>query len=265
MAFAKTYTRLRATFGDGPGLGEMIGKSLATLVLAAALLLAMALLSGCGGTTTFGADPGVKVARSAVLPEPTVQDLSSAQRPYLIGPFDKLQISVFGIQDLNLKIQTDASGRISFPLAGEIAAAGKTPIELARIIEGKLRDRYVRDPQVTVNLEETISQQFAIEGEVREPGLYPLVGRMTLLRAVATAKGTGEFAKLSDVVIFRTVGGQRYAGIYDLNSVRRGNYADPDIFPGDVIVVGDSKSRRIFKDVLQAAPALLTPIIVLLR
>ncbi|MBA4040201.1 MAG: transposase [Sphingobium sp.] len=199
------------------------------------------------------------------MPEPTVLDIFSAQRPYLIGPFDKLQISVFGIQDLSMKIQTDASGRISFPLAGEVEAAGKTPMQLARLIEDRLRARYVRDPQVTVNLEETVSQQFTVEGEVREPGLYPLVGQMTLLRAIATAKGTGEFARLKDVVIFRTVSGQRYAGLYNLDAIRRGNYTDPDIFPGDVVVVGDSKSRRIFKDVLAATPALLTPIIVLLR
>jgi polysaccharide export outer membrane protein len=206
----------------------------------------------------------MNVVSTEGLPAPTRDDLQTAGRPYLIGPFDKLTIDVFGIEDLSKKeIQTDASGRISFPLVGVVEAAGLTPGELAKAIEDRLRGRYVRNPQVTVNLEETVSQVITVDGQVSKPGLYPVIGQMTLMRAIATAGGASEFAKLEDVVIFRTVSGKKYAGLYNLKAIRRGNYPDPEVFSSDVVIVGDSAARRLFKDILQASPLLTTPIVVL--
>ena len=130
-------------------------------------------------------------------------------------------------------------------------------------LEKRLQGRYVRDPQVTVNLEETVSQVITVDGQVTKPGLYPVIGRMTLMRAVATAGGAAEFAKLDDVVIFRNVDGQQLAGLYNLKAIRRGNYSDPEVFANDVIVVGDSQARRLFRDLIQASPLITTPLIVL--
>ncbi len=232
------------------------------------LLVLSAALASCGGSSQLGGAGSisdVKVVESDVLPEPTRLDLFEQNRPYLIGPFDKLIIDVFGIEELSKQeVQTDAGGRISFPLAGVITAAGKTPGELEEEIESRLRGQYVRDPQVTVNLKETVSQVVTIDGQVREPGLYPVIGRMTLMRAVAVAKGTAEFAKLDDVVIFRTVNGQKMAALYNLKAIRRGYYNDPEVFANDVVVVGDSQARRLFKDALQIAPTLLTPLVYIL-
>lgn len=227
------------------------------------LSLALLALAGCAGSRALGGDPSLKVVSGTALPAPDREDIIGADRPYLIGPFDKLIIDVFGIEDLSKKeVQTDASGRISFPLAGVVEAAGKTPAEVETILRDRLRGAYVRDPQVTVNLKETVSQVITVDGEVREPGLYPVIGRMTLMRAIATAKGTAEFAKLDDVVIFRTVQGQKLAALYNLKSIRRGAYDDPEVFANDVVVVGDSQARRLFKDLLQAAPLLTTPLII---
>jgi polysaccharide biosynthesis/export protein len=224
------------------------------------------ILCGCAGNKALGGDPNIQVLNTAELPVPDRSDLIGQDRPYLIGAFDKLVIDVFGIDELSKKeVQTDASGRISFPLAGVVGAAGKTPAEVETILEDRLRGAYVRDPQVTVNLKETVSQVITVDGEVKEPGLYPVVGRMTLMRAVATAKGVAEFAKLNDVVVFRTVKGQKLAALYDLRAIRRGAYQDPEVFANDVVVVGDSKARRLFKDVLQVIPAVVTPVIVGLR
>ena len=221
-------------------------------------ILLLLSLSACAGAGAIGNSPGVTVLSTEGLPEPTRMDQLAANRPYLIGPFDKLTI-----EDLTKEVQIDASGRLSFPLIGVVEAAGLTPNELSTQIESRLRGRYVRDPEVTVNLDETISQVITVDGEVDKPGLYPVVGRITLLRAVATAGGTSEFAKLSDVIIFRTVNGKQLAGLYNLKAIRRGNYGDPEVFANDVIVVGDSQARRIFKDILQASPLLTTPLIIL--
>lgn len=210
--------------------------------------------------------PAVTVQPNAELPAPTRADIFSQDRPYLIGPFDKLVIDVFGIPEMsNKEVQTDAGGRISFPVAGVIQAAGKSPAELAALLEDRLRTGGVRNPQVTVNLRETVSQVITVDGQVKEPGLYPVIGKMTLMRAVATAKGTDEFAKLSEVTVIRTVGGQKYAGLYSLKAIRAGAYPDPEVYANDVVIVGESYARRIFKDALQALPVVLTPLIVALK
>lgn len=223
-------------------------------------------LSACSGNKALGGNPSIQIIQGSELPPPDRSDLLSESRPYLIGPFDKLTIDVFGIEELSKKeVQTDASGRISFPLAGVVEAAGRTPGEIEKILEDRLRERYVRDPQVTVNLMETVSQVITVDGQVKEPGLYPVIGRMTLMRAVATAKGTSEFAKLDDVVIFRTVNQQDLAALYNLKAIRRGAYPDPEVFANDVVVVGDSQARRLFKDALQLVPLLTTPLIIALQ
>jgi polysaccharide export outer membrane protein len=217
-------------------------------------------------TPPLQSTPTLEVVDQGGLPPPTRVDQASASRPYLVGPYDKLTIDVFGIEDMSeRKVQVDASGRISFPLVGSFEAAGLTPSEVEGKLEQLLAQNYVRDPQVTVNLEETVSQVITVDGQVMKPGLYPVVGKMTLMQAVATAEGTTEFAKIEDVVVFRTSNGQRYAALYNLGAVRRGIYDDPEMYAGDVVVVGESRARRMFRDILAAAPLLTTPIIAVLN
>jgi polysaccharide export outer membrane protein len=229
------------------------------------MLCPLLLLASCAGPSKLGGSPNLKVTDQNALPAPTVADLSAVERPYLIGSFDKLEIDVFGIEGLSDKeVQADASGRISFPLAGTVEAAGRTPNEVAQIIAARLRERFVRDPQVTVNLKETVSQVITVDGEVKEPGLYPVIGKMTLMRAVATAKGASEYAKLSHVAVFRTVGGQRMAGLYNLRAIRDGAYDDPEVYANDVVIVGDNATRRIFKDAIQILPSITGPLVYLL-
>lgn len=236
----------------------MIGR---VLVLWAAIALA-----GCSVQPLGSIPSDVQVVQGTQLPAPERRDLFEQNRPYLIGPFDKLQIDVFGIEDLSKQeVQVDAGGKLSFPLAGTIEASGKTPSELEDLLEARLRGGYIRNPQVTVNLKETVSQVITVDGQVREPGLYPVIGKMSLMRAVATAKGTTEFAKLSDVVVFRTVNGQKMAALYNLTAIRRGNYADPELYANDVVVVGDSPARRLFRDFIAISPFLSTPIVLLLQ
>ncbi|CAM3177644.1 Soluble ligand binding domain-containing protein [Sphingomonas antarctica] len=227
--------------------------------------LLLGALAACASTPPLASSANVTVVAADALPAPTRADQTVAQRPYLIGPFDKLAINVFGIPDLSGEVQADASGRVSVPLIGSVDAAGQTPAELAATIARGLRGRYVRDPQVTVNLKDTVSQVITVDGEVHEPGLYPVVGHMSLMRAIATAKGVSEYAKLDDVVIFRTVENRHLVALYSLKAIRRGNYEDPEVFAGDVVVVGDSPGRRLFKDIISGSALLTAPIILLQR
>ena len=169
------------------------------------------------------------------------------------------------------KCSADGEGNFAFPLIGTIAAAGKTPDAISEEIREKLTGRYILDPDVTVNFKSSAnplavqSMTVTVDGQVNEAGSYPVVGRVTLMRAVALAGGLNEFAKLEDVVVFRDVGTEKYVGIYNLEAIRRGNYPDPEIFPNDIVIVGDSPQRRRFKDILQVVPALLSPVILLAR
>ena len=229
------------------------------------LSLFASLVAACTGGPALVGRPGLNIARYSELPPPVREDLSlRATSSYQIGPLDKLTVEVFGLDELRREIQADASGRISFPMAGTIEAAGMTSEELAAAIASRIGG-YVRDPQVTVNITETANNLVTVEGEVREPGLYPVVGGMTLVRAVASAKGLTEFARIQEVVVLRTSGGQQYAGLYDLSAIRRGAYADPPIYANDVVIVGDSPSRRLVRNLLQAAPILTAPLIAVLQ
>lgn len=217
------------------------------------------------GPARAGGSAEYRLVDGAELPAPRAGAAAGTERPYYIGPFDKLRIDVFGVEELSKQeIQADASGNISFPLIGVVDASGKTPEELAALIKQRLT-RYVRQPDVTVNLEETVSQVVTVDGAVTEPGLYPVIGRMTLMRAVARAKGLTDYAKASQIAIFRNVDGRQMAAVYNLKEIREGKLADPEVFADDVVVVGDSQLRRIFKDVLTAAPILTTPLILLFQ
>jgi polysaccharide biosynthesis/export protein len=219
--------------------------------------------AGCSGPKLIGR-PDMKIVQGDSLAAPSRDDLILAQRSYLIGPFDKVSIDVYGVPELARTVQVDASGKIALPLAGEIQASGNTPTQLAALIADQLRGRYVRNPQVTVNTD-TVNQTMTVDGQVKKPGLYPVSGRMTLIRAVATAEGMTEFAKSDFVVVFRRVNSQDLAALYNLQAIRQGVYPDPEIFANDIVFVGESRATRIFRDVITSGALLAGPLTAVLR
>lgn len=229
------------------------------------LVAASLLLPACAMKAPLATAPGIELLASSSLPPPTGTDFALPGRVFHLGPHDQVLIGVFGVPELEREIQIDASGQFEFPLAGTLTASGRTPAEVARAIEDRLRGRYVKQPQVTVSLIETSSHRVTVDGEVTRPGSYPVLGDMTLMRAVASAEGLAEFADQEDVVVFRTAGGQRYAALYNLAAIRRGNYEDPRIYANDVVIVGESPSLRLFDTVARVAPLLTTPILILAR
>lgn len=230
-------------------------------------ILFVFLVGACSAGPKFGA-PGsaVQITSDTSLPAPAVADMIRPQSAYLIGPFDRLSVKVHPGDELSRdEIQVDGEGFVSFPLAGTIQVNGKTPREAEGLIQDRLRGRYIRDPQVTVVLKETRSQVVTIDGEVQQPGSYPVFGDMTLMRAVANARGLTEDAKLDDVVIFRTVGGQKMAALYNLRAIRRGAVSDPRIYSNDVVVVGESRARLIFQQALALASTISYPLIAIVQ
>jgi len=221
-------------------------------------------LSGCASSRFVGR-PDLVVAQNNVLPAPTRDDLGAPGRPYVIGPFDQLTVDVFGLTELSRTVQVDANGEIALPLAGRLQAGGRTPDELATEVSARLRERHVRNPLLTISVSQANSQLVTVDGAVQEPGLYPAIGGMTLMRAIARAKGVTEFAATNHVVVFRTVGNQRMAALYDLRAIRLGAYDDPQVYANDVVVVSESEARRLFSQILTASGALLAPVVTILR
>jgi polysaccharide export outer membrane protein len=218
-----------------------------------AAVLAIAVVGLPWSAALADARPSVTTAGALPPPDPPGID---QQQSYRIGPLDVLEISVFQVDSLARTVQVDAGGHIALPFIGSVVALGKTPQELGADIAKRLGDTYIQSPQVTVFVKESLSQKFTVEGAVKAPGVFPLVGNMTLLRAVATAQGPDLDAKLHDVVIFRQVNQKTVGEVVNLSQVRAGKVTDPQIYAGDVVVVMTSPTRRALHDLVSITPLL---------
>jgi polysaccharide export outer membrane protein len=131
---------------------------------------------------------------------------ASASKPhndsYVIGNDDVLAVNVWKEPDISRAVPVRSDGKISLPLAGEMQAAGKTPLQLERDIATKLKD-YVSEPEVTVIVQEIRSQKFNVLGQVVRPGSYLLAEAATVLDAIALAGGFRDFAKQKSIYILR--------------------------------------------------------------
>jgi protein involved in polysaccharide export with SLBB domain len=160
-------------------------------------------------TTTYGSPAGAGYAsgyyNSAAGTAPGYA--AAAQSPYTLDSGDRLRIVVFGQDGLTNSYAVDASGHIAMPLIGPVLARGATTDELSSRIGAKLRDGFVREPHVAVEIE--AYRPFFILGEVTAPGQYPYIANMTAETAVAIAGGFGPRAVRQSVIVNRTYNGQQ--------------------------------------------------------
>lgn len=230
------------------------------------LLFLPLFLIGCAtGPRTIGGAPSITLVDAKELPGPRGEVGVDQQYVYTISAYDRLIVDVLGFEELKeRRLDVDGSGRITLPIAGEVAVAGLSPAQAGDRIVEQFKRGYVREPRVSVNIEDAKSQYVTVEGEVRKPGNLPIVSGMTLLRAIAAAEGATEFARLREVVIHRKVNGKQMVALYDLSAIRRAAYQDPVLYPQDVVVVGESASRRLFQTLLQVSPLLVSPLVAVL-
>jgi polysaccharide export outer membrane protein len=216
-------------------------------------LLAAATLAGCG---TRG--PAAFNSEATVDPDQFLSASSGQQAAdYRIGPSDKLNLTVFQVEDLSFEeIFVDSSGKLQLPLLGSVQAAGLTPAELSTDLETRLGERYLRNPRVSVSVTEAASQKITIDGAVTKPGVYEMRGRTTLLQAVAMAEGGTRIADLKKVAVFRTVEGRRMIAVFDLAAIRRGEMPDPIVLGDDVVVVDTSRLNARYRDIIEILPGL---------
>ncbi|MFN3943486.1 MAG: polysaccharide biosynthesis/export family protein [Allosphingosinicella sp.] len=188
--------------------------------------------------------------------EPDVVALPATQHPQIIGPRDKIRVTVFQVEDLSGEFNVEANGTINYPLIGQVTAQGKTSSELAQHLAQRLGERHLRSPNVQVAILEATEQTITVDGSVRQPGVVTIRGTSSLIQAVAAARGTSEDANPRRVLVFRTINGQRMAAAFDLQDIRRGQAEDPPIYGNDIIVVDGSRGRALFRDALATIPIL---------
>lgn len=212
-------------------------------------------LAGCsGGLALDEQSTAVRVADA--LPQPDTITTAADFSSYRIGAHDKIAVSVFDAPELSTEGAVDAAGNFAMPLVGSVKAGGKTPEEVADAIAAVLSEGYLKSPQVAVNVKEARARTLTVDGAVREPGVYPVIGQMTLQQAVATAKGADTTADIDKVIVFRTVRGQKMAAMFSLRDIRSGREPDPQIYANDMVVVGESAARRFLRDGAMVFPAL---------
>ncbi|MEG3123099.1 polysaccharide biosynthesis/export family protein [Sphingomonas sp. GB1N7] len=185
---------------------------------------------------------------------PDAPQIAAVDDTYKLAPLDTITVSVFQVADISRDYSVDQSGRITMPLIGRLDAVGLSTGQLAKAIELKLGEKYLRNPNVTVALKESATRIVTVDGSVKQPGVFPAVGPMTLIQAVALARGTDDLANPKRVAVFRTIDGKRMAAAFDLTRIRRGTEEDPQIYPGDTVVVDGSGLKKAQRDLLQVLP-----------
>ncbi len=184
----------------------MVGKH-AILLVAGALLSAS--LAGCAGYR-----PAPKVFHEATI------------QPYRLDSGDRLRVTVFEQPSLTNTYTVDQAGYIAFPLVGQVAARGATLTQLEGVLSQKLKQGYLRDPDVTIEIDRYRS--IFVMGEVGQPGQYAYVPGMTILNAIAVSGGFNGRSNQRDVDVTRKINGQIITG--------RVPITDP-ILAGDTVYV----------------------------
>jgi polysaccharide export outer membrane protein len=156
---------------------------------------------------------------------------------YVIGVEDVLTVNVWRENEMSKDVPVRPDGKISLPLLGEFVAAGKTPMALQAELKKKL-ETVVTNPEVTVIVRDIRSQKFSILGEVMKPGSYPLMGKMSVLDAIAQAGGFKDFANPKKMYILRRASnGDSQRIPFNYNDMLKGKQQVIELESRDTIVV----------------------------
>jgi polysaccharide export outer membrane protein len=162
----------------------------------------------------------------------------AAPNEYRIGISDKLRVSVWREEDVSLPVIVRPDGKITVPLVGDVLAAGRTATDITQEIAQALK-KYIKEPIVTVIVEEINSNTIYVIGEVNRQGAIELQQRTRFLQAIAMAGGLTEFADKSRVVLLREENGREVVRELDFKKLIRGEAPEENVYlrPGDTIIV----------------------------
>lgn len=227
---------------------------LALLTVAGALLAAPAGAQQSPSSTTAakpatvvpGLDaPARKLVEAGAVP-------STVDAEYKITASDLLEVEVFGVSALKRTVRVNTNGQIAMPLIGNLTVAGLTPADAEALVALQYKNKnFLQDPQVSIFVKEFTTQRITLDGALLKPGIYPLTGQITLLRALALGGGSGPMADMENVMLFRLMpDGRSVMEKFDVDKIRRGEAPDPPLQGDDVVVVNRDSKRTAVRDSL---------------
>jgi len=162
----------------------------------------------------------------------------SALADYKLHPGDKLSISVWKEEELKRELVVRPDGKLSFPLTGEVVAAGRSVAQVQAEIETKLK-KYMSEPIVTVSVVSLEGNTIFVIGQVNKPGAMVMNPQLTILQALALAGGLTAFAAANDIMVVRGAGAQQKTLPFRYSDVSRGKALDQNLIleSGDVVIV----------------------------
>jgi polysaccharide export outer membrane protein len=197
------------------------------LPLLGALLLALA---GCGS----GAD--IRPTDQAPPMPPRDELLRGAE----LGPGDVLEVRVYQEDQLTGTYRLSSDGTFDFPLVGKVYAGGETPGELVSTLTDRLKESYIRDPQVSVFVKEYNSKKVYVMGQVNKPGTFPYEDSMTIVGAITQAGGFKDLADQNHTVVTRVVDGKEQKFVIPVKEIGLGHAGNMLLQPGDLIWVPET-------------------------
>jgi polysaccharide export outer membrane protein len=156
-----------------------------------------------------------------------------------IGIDDTFDVRVYGETDLSGNYRVATDGSIDYPLAGRLKVAGLRPGEVQQLLVKELKDRYIKDPQITVTIKDRNSQKVSVLGQVARPGQVSYYPNMTIVDAIASAGGFTGIAAKNSVSLRREVSGKIEMKVFPVADISEGRYPNVAVRPGDVLVVDE--------------------------
>jgi polysaccharide export outer membrane protein len=168
----------------------------------------------------------------------TVTTQAQTLPDYRLQPGDQMQVSVWGEPELDRQVILRPDGKFSFPLAGEIAAAGRTVMDIQTEMTQKLLT-YIPEVVVTVAVTGLEGNRVYVIGQVNNPGTFIMNPQISVLQALSLAGGTTPFAALNDIIIVRGRGADQEVLRFGYSNVSRGRDLEQNIQleSGDVVIV----------------------------
>jgi polysaccharide biosynthesis/export protein len=205
---------------------------------------------GNGATAMAATTDASQTSRPGATAQPASASTFGTADPteYRISQQDILQISVFQVNDLNTAVQVGQDGNITLPLVGRVQVAGRTTPEAEQIIAGKLKQKYLQSPQVSVQVK-GYGKRITVSGAVGGAKVLPDDGNTTLSQAIASAGGISEIANSERVHVAISKDQHVQDNLYNLDDIQAGKVQDPLLHGGDIVVVERSGYRVAFKEI----------------
>jgi polysaccharide export outer membrane protein len=156
-----------------------------------------------------------------------------------VGVDDSFEVRVYGEGELSGVYRVSTDGTVDYPLAGRLYVAGLRTGDVQQLLVARLKDKYLKSPQITVTIKERNSQKVSVLGQVAKPGQVTYYPNMTVVDAIASAGGFTGIAAKNSVNLRREVAGKIETHVLPVADISEGRSANIMVLPGDVLVVDE--------------------------